>query len=205
MNKPRIRPPETRRDRCSRWLGLDHNPLRRPADRVEAWLRLLMLALLLTAVPVTAIGFGLVANQVLTHRAQAQQRSDRLVSAVLTKQAPTGVVDPYVADPEVWAQARWTAPDGGARSGQILAPAGTQAGQTIRIWVNTTGGTVDPPSGHRDVLAESITAGVISGLMLVMLLMGLQSVSRRVLDRQRLAAWEGEWRATGPLWTGHRT
>jgi hypothetical protein len=205
MNKATTRSPEARRERCARWLGLDRNPLRRPADRVEAWLRLLMLALLLTAVPVTAIGLGLAANRVLTHQAQSQQRSDRLVSAVLTKQAPTGVVDPYVADPEVWVQARWTAPDGTARSGQILAPAGTQAGHTIPIWVNTTGGTVDPPSGHQYVLAGSITVGVFSGLMLAMLLMGLQSVARWVLDRQRLAAWEGEWRATGPLWTGHRT
>jgi len=205
MNKATTRSPGTRRERCARWLGLDRNPLRRPADRVEAWLRLLMLTLLLTAVPVTAIGFGLMANQVLTHQAQAQQRSDRLVSAVLTNQVPTSVVDPYVADPEVWAKARWTAPDGAARSGQILAPAGTRAGSAIPIWVNTAGMTVNPPPRHQEVLAGSITFGVATGLMLILLLMGLRAAARRILDRQRLAAWDGEWRAIGPLWTGHHS
>ena len=205
MNKATTRSPGTRRERCARCLGLDRNPLRRPADRVEAWLRLLMLTLLLTAVPVTAIGFGLMANQVLTHQAQAQQRSDRLVSAVLTNQVPTSVVDPYVADPEVWAKARWTAPDGAARSGQILAPAGTRAGSTISIWVNTSGGTVDPPPKRAAVLTGSTAFGVTTGLMLILLLVGLQAAARRTLDRQRLAAWDGEWRTTGPLWTGHHS
>ena len=27
---------------------------------------------------------------------------------------------------------------------------------------------------------------------------------RRTLDRRRLSAWEAEWRASGPLWSGHR-
>jgi len=26
-----------------------------------------------------------------------------------------------------------------------------------------------------------------------------------VLDRRRLRAWEAEWRASGPLWSGHRS
>ena len=205
MSESITRPPGTRRPRCARWLGLDHNPLRRPADRIEAWLRLLAVILALTAVPLMAIGIGLFANQAMAHRAQAQERSDRVVSAVLTQQAPRDDADPYVADPQVWARARWTAPDGTARSGQILAPAGTPAGRTVRIWVNPAGVNVDPPVGHRDVMTGSIVVGVSSGLTLILLLMGLRALARRALDRQRLAAWDSEWRATGPLWTNHHS
>jgi hypothetical protein len=205
MSRPRIRPPGTRRERCARWLGLDHNPLRRPTDRVEGWLRLLMLALILTAVPVTAIGWGLVANQVLAHRTQVAQRSDHLVSAVLTEQASTSAIDPYMPDPDSLVQARWTAPDGAARTGQILAPAGTPAGRTIPIKVNAEGATVDPPPAHNDVATGTALVGVTSGLMLVLLLMGLQAAARRTLDRQRLEAWDLEWQATGPLWSDHRS
>ena len=205
MSEPITRPPGTRRQRCARWLGLDHNPLRRPADRIEAWLGLLAVILTLIAVPITAIGIGLITNQALAHRAQAQQRSGHMVSAVLTQTAPKDDVDPYVADPQVFANARWTAPGGNARSGQVLVPAGAPAGRTVRIWVNSAGANVDPPAGHQDVMTGSIMIGVSSGLILILLLMGLQALARQALDRQRLAAWDTEWRATGPLWTNYRS
>jgi hypothetical protein len=204
MNGTRVRPPGTRREQCARWLALDHNPLRRPADRVEGWLRLLMLALIVT-VPVAAIGCGRVANQVLAHQAQVQRRSDHLVSAVLTERASTSAIDPYVADPSTLVQARWTAPDGAARTGQILAPTGTPAGRILPIWVNAAGTTVDPPPAHDYVVAGSALIGLISGMTLLLLLMGLRAAARRTLDRQRLEAWDSEWQSTGPLWTGHRS
>ncbi|MBV9795635.1 MAG: hypothetical protein JO016_17040 [Actinobacteria bacterium] len=204
MNKPTIRPSGTLRQRCARWLGLDRNLLRRPADRAEAYLRLLMAALVLIAVPLISIASGLVANHVLAHQAQVQRRSDHLVSAVLTQQAPVSTVDPFGPDPDVWVQARWTAPDGAARSGQILASSGTQSGQTIPLWVNQQGLTVDSPAGPDNVLAGDILISVSAGLLLVILLMALQGAAKRALDRQRLAAWDAEWRATGPLWTDHR-
>jgi hypothetical protein len=54
-------------------------------------------------------------------------------------------------------------------------------------------------------MTGSIMIGVSSGLILILLLMGLQALARQALDRQRLAAWDTEWRATGPLWTNHRS
>ena len=203
MSKPRTRPRGKRRRRIARWLGLDHNPLRRPADRLEAWLQLIVITLMLTAAPIAAIMCGLVANHVLARQALAEQRSDRVVTAVLAKKAPTSTVDPYVADPEVWAQARWTAPDGATRSGQILARAGTPAGGKVDIWVNTTGETVDPPAQHQTVVIGAITVGVIGGLFVDLILMGTDIIIRRTLDRRRLAAWDSEWRAIGPLWSHH--
>ena len=205
MSKPGTRPPGTRRERCARRLGLDHNPLRRPVDRLEAWLRLTVLVLILTAIPAAAIMSGQIANHLLGRQAQAQQAADHQVTAVLTQRPPATEVDPYVADPQTWVQARWTAPDGQARSGQILAPSGTPAGRKVPLWVNAAGAIVDPPAGHRDVLTGAVMIGVTAGLMLLVVLMGFQAWARRALDRRRLAAWDNDWRATGPLWTDHRS
>ena len=204
MNKPRTPRPGTRRERCARRLGLDHNPLRRPADRVDAWLRLLIFALALTVVPVIAIASGLMTNQVLSRQAQADQRSDHLVRAVLTEQASTPTIDPYAPNLESLVQARWAAPSGAARSGQILAPTGTPAGWAIPIWVNASGAAVNAPLGNSTVVTGGVLIGGIGGLTLILLLMGLQAVARYALDRQRLAAWDAEWRGFGPLWTDHR-
>jgi hypothetical protein len=205
MDKPRTSPTGSRLGRIARWMGLDHNPLRRPVDRLEAWLRLAVIALMVTVVPVAAMACSQVANHVMTRQAQAQQRSDRLVTAVLTKGAPANVVDPYVPDPDVWVQARWTAPDGAFRSGQILAPAGTLAGDKVEIWVNSEGATVDPPTGHAGAVTGAILIGVTSGLLLDLFLVSLNAIAQRTLDRRRLAAWDREWGTTGPLWSRHRT
>ena len=77
-----------RRARCARWLGLDHNPLRRRDDRLEAVLRLATVLLILTAVPLAAIGVGRAADHLIIRQAQAERASDHQVSAVLTQAAP---------------------------------------------------------------------------------------------------------------------
>ena len=47
-----------RRTRLARALGLDRNPLRRPSDRAEAWLRIGLLAVFLIAGPIAALSVG---------------------------------------------------------------------------------------------------------------------------------------------------
>ena len=42
---------------------------------------------------------------------------------------------------------------------------------------------------------------LVSGL----LLLGTAGLARRMLDRRRMRAWEAEWRASGPLWSRHRS
>ena len=106
MHTPTSRPSGNWRERCARWLGLDHNPLRRTTDRLEVWLRLAALVLLLTAVPVGAFMCGQTAEHVLAQQARAQQRADHLVSATLTQAAPAGSYGSYVVGTDVWAEAR---------------------------------------------------------------------------------------------------
>ena len=192
---------------CVRWLGLDHNPLRRPADRIEAALRVAVLLLILITVPMATLIAGRAADHIFLRDAQAQQASRHHVSAVLTQPGPASgsAIDPYVTVQDTWAPARWTAPDGTARSGQVFVPAGMRKGSTVPVWVNASGAITDPPAGHRDVMAEVSAFVMVTGMVLIVVLLSGLSLARRALDRRRLRAWDAEWRSTGPLWTGHRT
>ena len=196
----------TFRARWARWLGLDRNPLRRTVDRVETFVRLTVLILLLAGVPAGLFVAGRMSDQVFLQQARAQRSSDRQVTAVLTQPAPTvGTVDPYSSVQTTWANARWTAPNGTAHSGQVLVAAGAPRGATARVWINAAGAITDPPVAHRDVMAEVAVTVMVTGITLILLLLGAEALAVRSLDHRRFSAWDAEWRATGPQWTDYRT
>ena len=207
MSDATIRAAGTRWARCVRWLGLDRNPLRRPADRIEAAVRLATAMLILVAVPIAALAAGRAADHMFLRDAQARQAADHQVSAVLTEDVPASstATDPYVTVQTTWAPARWTAPGGSAHSGQVLVLAGASRGTKTPIWINASGAITGPPAGHLDVVAEVSITVVLTSLALIIVLLSGLGLTRRALDRRRLSAWEAEWRAVGPLWTGRRT
>ena len=192
--------------RCARWLGLDHNPLRRRGDRLEVAARLATVLLILTAVPLAVIGVGRTVDHSVIRQAQAERASDRQVSAVLTQAAPAqGTPDPYSDVQTAWVHARWTAPDGTVHTGQLLALAGARKGSTARIWISASGSLTSPPATHGDIVSDVFIASAATGLILLVVLMGLGGLARRLLDRRRMSAWDSEWRAVEPLWTRHRS
>ena len=196
----------TFRAQWARCLGLDRNPLRRTVDRVETFVRLTVLILLLAGVPAGLFVAGRISDQVFLQQARAQRSSDRQVTAVLTQPAPTvGTVDPYSSVQTTWANAQWMAPNGTAHSGQVLVAAGAPRGATARVWINAAGAITDPPVGHRDVMAEVAVTVMVTGITLILLLLGAEALAVRSLDHRRFSAWDAEWRATGPQWTDHRT
>ena len=190
-----------------RWLGLDRNPLRRPADRIEAAVRLATAMLILVAVPIAALATGQRAGHMFLRDAQARRRADHQVSAVLTQDVPASstATDPYLTVQTTWAPVRWTAPDGSVHSGQVLVPAGARKGTETPIWINASGAITDPPAGHSAVVAEVSVTVIVTSLGLIIVLLSGLGLTRRALDRRRLSAWEAEWRAAGPLWPGRRT
>ena len=165
-----------------------------------------MLVLLLAAVPAAVLLAGRIADHVFLRDAHAQQATDRQVTATLTQSAGTsGAADPYSSVQTTWAPARWTAPNGTARSGQVLVMAGAAAGSTVQIWVTASGAATDPPAGTKDVMAEVAVTVLITGTTLILMLLGAEALACRSLDRRRSAAWDAEWRAIGPRWSGHRS
>ena len=195
----------TRLALCARRLGFERNPLRRRTDRIEAVIRLVTLILLLVVVPIAVIAAGRQADHVALRRAQAQQAAEHEVTAVLLQQAQaSGVPDPYTSIQLTLVLARWQAPGQSPRSGQVLAPAGAPAGSSVTVWIDASGAVAPPPPDHRDIVGDVTYAVVVTGLVASLLLLGSNALARRVLDRARLNAWDAEWRATGPLWTGRR-
>jgi len=196
----------TRLARCARRLGFDRNPLRRRTDRVEAAIRLATLILLLVAVPIVTLAVGRQVDHLALRRAHAQQAAEHQVTAVLLRPAPpTGVPDPYTSIQMALVLARWQPPGQPARSGQVLAPAGTRAGSSVQVWVDASGAVTGPPPGHRVIAGDVCIAAVTTCLVTGLLLLGSSALARRALDRRRLRAWDAAWRVTGPLWSGHRS
>jgi hypothetical protein len=181
----------------ARKLGLDGNPLRRRTDKIAAGATALLLAVFLAGAPllsVAAIGWAGRAGAA----GQPAGRSWRQVPAVLL-QAPPAPAREAVGYSRV--RARWTAPDGRARTGQILVGTGLAAGRTVPLWVDAAGSPAGPWPAHRAALARGATAAVVAAAALGMVLLCLAWAGRWVLDRRRLADWEVTWASVGPQWT----
>jgi hypothetical protein len=192
--------------RMSRWLGFDRNPLRRGTDRVEAVLRLVLIILLVAVIPAAAVAVGRWADHHALHRAQLERATDRLVTAVLLENAPaSGVPDPYTSVQTAWVRARWQPPGQPPRTGDVQALVGARQGSTVRTWIDRSGAVTDPPMDHRVIVGYVFVAVMVTCQLSWLVLLAAAVLVRRALDRRRLNAWEAEWRANGPLWSGHRS
>ena len=190
--------------RLVRWLGFDRNPLRRGTDRVEAVLRLVVIIVLVAVIPAAAVAAGRWADHQALRHAQAEQATDHLVTAVLLQNAPApGSPDPYTSVPTTWVLARWQPPGQPPRTGEVLALAGARTGSTVRTWIDPSGEITDPPTDHRVIAGYVCLAVMATCVLSWLVLLAAVTLARRALDRRRLSAWEAEWRASGPHWSGH--
>ena len=187
-----------------RWLWPDRNPLRRSYDRMAAAIVAATMLAFLVGAPVVTLAAGRWARAAAFQVARAQHASWRQVPAVLLADTPYTVDTGYggVALPEV--RARWTAPDGTARRGYVVAPSGTRKGRTVRIWVNRAGWLTGPPLRSDQVTGQEILAMVIAPFTLAGVLFCVGALGIQAVDRRRLAAWDSEWRARGPRWSSLR-
>ena len=132
-----------RRRPRTHWLGrvlrgrrLDRNPLRRRSDRVETAMLGVLFAVFLAGVPFAAHAAGNWAYATSAREAQAQRASLHQVPATLLKAAPAWNAN-GAGVPEV--DARWRAPDGQVRTGEVFVPVGAAAGSTVLVWTDRTG------------------------------------------------------------------
>jgi hypothetical protein len=195
--------PESRLARCARGLGVGRNPLRRRTDRVEALITLVTIILLVAAVPLATLVAGRQTDHLEVRHAQSVRAAEHQVTAVLLEPAPaTGAPDPYSSVQMATVLARWQPPGQPARTGQVPAPAGTQAGRTVMVWVDASGTVTAAPPDHRSIVGDVYVACVATGLLSGVLVLASCQLARRALDRRRLRAWDAEWQVAGPLWSG---
>jgi hypothetical protein len=190
----------SRAHRLGRRLGLDRNPLRRRTDKIAT----LLMAQFLVAVLIGAPLFGIAAFTWAGRAGAAEQRAEqswREVPAVLLRSvpAPESFADSVFG--YSWVPARWTAPNGQARSGDIPVEVGLAAGRKVLLWVDAAGRPTDAPLTHRAVLARAASAAAVATAVLLIALSCLALVVRWLLDRRRLIDWELAWAIVGPQWT----
>ena len=186
----------------ARRMGVDANPLRRGCDRAEAWLRLGLVLVFLIASPLAAFGLGHLTNDASIRAARAEAANEHQVAAVLLHRVSHNSDDPlYSTSQLAWAQAKWTAPDGRRRVGEVPAAVGSRAGRTVPIWVNNIGQLVYPPIGQGQIASRVIAVVALTPAILAIILLGVGWLIRRLLDRRRIAGWATEWSAVEPLWT----
>jgi hypothetical protein len=175
----------------------DRNPLRRGSDRVETAVLALLVIVFLAAAPFAALASG---SWVLAwdHQAQLAERASsfQVPALVLKLEAPGG--GPYG---DLGAQARWTARDGTVVTGDIPVPFGAAAGSTQWLWTTADGQLTNPPLEDSQVTGQAHVAEGLSVVTLAVLLTAAGLVTRWTLDKRRMAAWDTEWRSTGPRWT----
>jgi hypothetical protein len=191
--------PGVKTSRLARMLGLDGNPLRRRSDKITVCAAALLLAVFLIGAPLlsaAAVGWAARAGSAELRA----ERSWHQVPAVVLQAAPAPAVAAGIfLYPLV--PARWSAPDGQARTGRIPVSTRVAAGRTIRLWVDAAGSPTGSPLSHRLMMVNEAMAAAVTIVGLGIILLCLAWTGQRLLDRRRLAAWEAAWAAAGPQWT----
>jgi hypothetical protein len=201
MGSRQYRPPVTPLGRFARGRLPDRNPLRRGSDRVEAAVLALLFVAFLVGTPFAVLAAGSWAHA-LAHRVQVtEQASATQVTAVTLRAAPIqGGADGLDAQ----VPARWTAPDGAVVTGEVPVPPGGKAGMKVPVWTTRDGQLTGQPLQDSQVSGDTYFGGFVGGLAVTAALTLIWVLARRVLDRRRMAAWDAEWRSTGPRWTTRR-
>jgi hypothetical protein len=180
--------------RAVRGLWPNRNPLRRTTDRIEAGIVAALLALFMILTPMAAVFAGRFAYGASLRAERAQQAKWHQVAAVL-------VEDGASAEYGATAIAQWTTPSGEVRAAEITVPAGSKAGTTVKVWVDSAGRLTGSPMQGSDVAGNVIVATLGAVAAVGILLLSAGAAAHVILGRKRLAAWDADWRATGPQWT----
>jgi hypothetical protein len=186
--------------RLLRGLRPDRNPLRRGSDRTETAMLVVLLAAFLAGAPFAAHAAGNWTYATSAREAQAQQTALHQVPATLLQAATPWSMGEGGAE----VQARWKAPDGQTRTGQVFVSSGAPAGSTVMVWTNQAGQLSDSPLQHSQVTGRADMARVLAVAALAVTLIMLGLAGRWALDRRRLAAWDTDWLATEPRWSPRR-
>ncbi|NIJ12357.1 hypothetical protein FHU38_002701 [Saccharomonospora amisosensis] len=180
--------------RLWRRVHLGSNPLARTSDRLERLVLVMALAVPLLATPfVAALGSETYTREVRV--AQEQQSSREQTTAVLLAEPPSAraTAHPASAQQPVPVRARWSVPDGGSRTGTVMADPAKEKGSQVHVWVDDSGAVVPPPT---TTTAAGWNAAALAATvwLLVAVASALFFLSvRRILDRSRYQRWQREW------------
>jgi hypothetical protein len=172
------------------------NPLIRPSDRLETWIRRFLMLVLVLGLPVAALSAGLTAYESSMRTVQAQSTERQEVNARL-KSSVKGAT----ADGKQQAEVRWTDDNGKVRTGTTLVKSGTPEGATVPVWLDRQGTITSPPMTTLTARTNGWFVGGMAAVGVVGGFFAARAGTRRVLDRRRYAQWDTEWDRVEPLWS----
>jgi hypothetical protein len=179
------------------------NPLKRRADTVEAWV--LLAAWTLTVLAGVLAGL---ATARTVEQGMARERVEwRPVVALLTEQAP-GARDSRAgtsSGTSVWAEVRWSAPDGAAHTGQARVRPGSGVGTPVTVWTDPRGRLVTRPATASEARTRAVLVGGLAGGCAASVPFFAGRALRSRMESTRIDQWGYEWARFGPLWGGRTT
>ena len=182
----------------------DRNPLRRGVDRAESRLIAALIVVFLLGAPLVALAaFPASGARRCRGRAAGEGGLASGSGRAPARYPPlaSNVYGPIQLTP---VPARWKAPDGTAQSGTVMAAFGTRAGGTVTIWTSRSGGQTGAPLTSSQIVDQAAVSAMLAVTGQTLLLIVSALIIRRILDRRRMAAWDAEWNAAGPHWSGWR-
>ncbi|MFI8100765.1 hypothetical protein [Streptomyces sp. NPDC086023] len=184
-----------------RTRGRGTNPLRRKADRTRTRLRAAFAVACLIAV-VCGVAVGRAAWTESSRAAETVARHRHEVRAVTVGETTYRAGARPSGTPVTVAPATWHDPPERSHTGTVPVPAGTRKGDTVRIWVDDVGNAATAPPGRADVALDAVGFGMgaLTGILLVSGL--VVHAGLRIVDARSARAWETEWEAVEPLWSG---
>ncbi|MFR9796560.1 hypothetical protein ACL02U_11740 [Streptomyces sp. MS06] len=174
------------------------NPLRRRADKVEAWV-------LLAAWTVTVLA-GVLAGLVAAgsvERGLARERAEWRPTAARLAGGVPGPADRGASDGDrVWVEATWSAPDGSRHSGRVLVSPDSAGGNEVTVWTDPAGRLVGPPVTASRARLRSALIGVLAGASTAAVPFVAGRAVRCRLEYRRVRQWDVEWARFEPRWRG---
>ncbi|MFJ3895594.1 hypothetical protein [Streptomyces sp. NPDC090083] len=183
--------------RLWRWRS---NPLRRRDDLVEAWIVLVMWAVIVVGGALA----GLVTCDAAATMFAAQRTERHSVQAVLLTDTPPASSTSGGVRDLIKAKVRWTTADGTSRTGSTLVDMGRKAGSKVVVWLDSADNFTSKPASSAEATLESTALGLTATLAFAGMAFGTGAAARYRLDRRRIDSWGTEWQLVGPSW-GRKT
>lgn len=183
-----------------------HNPLRRTSDLVEAWLALVTLLLIVVAAPVVGSLVGGLAQGALQQSVRNQRAARHLVTATVVRRLDRSALDTdpetsSASDPRSRVLADWTAQDGSAHHGAVMAELRSpHRGDHFGIWTDRHGRITARPLDPETATTHAVLAGFGAAMLTVAAVEGGRRLIVRRMIRRRYARWDQAWDKAGPDW-----
>ncbi|MFI9544824.1 hypothetical protein ACIHAR_12985 [Streptomyces sp. NPDC052016] len=183
-----------------------HNPLRRTTDLVEAWVALSALLLILLVAPAVGALAGAVAQDSLQQSVREQRASRHEITATVVRKIDGSLLE---ADPESASGrdtrtrviADWTAPDGTAHHGAVLAGLDSpRPGDHFAIWTDTHGRLVARPLDTATATTHAVLAGFGAAVVTAGVVEGVRRLIVWRMVHRRYVRWDQAWDRAGPDW-----